>query len=262
MKSRVRNINMPAKHNPRLVIIGQEQIRLQDSTVSYTIKQSYRIRAIRLEIRQETGLTVIVPRKYKPEQVEDILVQKSRWILRHLHGGKPLQMPLFKPAPGHGDSLPYLGKTIKIAVTAEAGKHPAARLIDGRLLIPLNSGANTTPILEKWFREQAKLVFRQKADTFKVIMGLSYNALLIRGQRTRWGSCSPTGNITLNWKLLMAPQEIVDYVIIHELAHRKYMNHSRKFWQFVERFCPRWKECRKWLVKHEYELKSSAAFGI
>ncbi len=60
----------------------------------------------------------------------------------------------------------------------------------------------------------------------------------------------------------MAPQAIVDYVIIHELAHLKYMNHSRKFWQFVERFCPRWKEYRKWLVKHEDELKSSAAFGI
>ena len=262
MKSRVRNIHMPAKHNPRLVIIGQEQIRLQDSTVNYIIKQSYRIRAIRLEIRRESGLTVVVPRKYTPKQVEDILAQKSRWILRHLNVGKPLQMPLFKPAPGHGDSLPYLGKTIEIAVTAEAGKRTAARLTDGRLLISLKSGGDMAKLLEKWFREQAKLVFTQKADTFKVIMGLSYNTIFIRGQRTRWGSCSPAGNITLNWKLLMAPQEIVDYVIIHELAHRKYMNHSKRFWQFVERYCPRWKECRKWLVKHEDELKSSAAFGL
>ena len=177
---------MPVKRNPRLVIIGQEQINLQDSTVHYTIKQSYRTRAIRLEIRRETGLTVVVPRKYTPKQVEDILVQKASWILRHLNGGKPLQMPLFKPAPGHGDSLPYLGKTIELDVTAEAGQHPAARLTDGRLLIPLTSGANTAPILEKWFRDQAKLVFTQKADTFKVVMGLSYNAILIRGQKTRW----------------------------------------------------------------------------
>jgi len=262
MKSRVKNINMPAKHNPRLVIIGQEQIKLQDSTISYTLKQSYRTRSIRLEIRRESGLTVVVPRKYTPKQVEDILVQKSRWILRHLNGGKPLQMPLFKPSPGHGDSLPYLGKTIEIVVTAESGQYPAARLTDGRLLISLTSGANTASLLEKWFRAQAKLVFTQKADTFKVIMGLSYNAILIRGQKTRWGSCSPRGNITLNWKLLMAPPEIVDYVIIHELAHRKYMNHSRRFWQFVERYCPRWKAGRKWLVKHEDELKSSASFGL
>ena len=262
MKSRVKNINMPAKHNPRLVIIGQEQIKLQDSTISYTLKQSHRTRSIRLEIRRESGLTVVVPRKYTPKQVEDILVQKSRWILRHLNGGKPLQMPLFKPSPGHGDSLPYLGKTIEIVVTAESGQYPAARLTDGRLLISLTSGANTASLLEKWFRAQAKLVFTQKADTFKVVMGLSYNAILIRGQKTRWGSCSPRGNITLNWKLLIAPPEIVDYVIIHELAHRKYMNHSRRFWQFVERHCPRWKECRKWLVKHEDELKSSAAFGL
>lgn len=253
---------MRAKHNPRLVIIGHEQIKLQDSMVAYTIKQSYRTRSIRLEIRQETGLTVVVPRKYTPKQVEDILVQKSRWILRHLQGGKPLQMPLFKPAPGHGDRLPYLGKTIEIAVTAGAGKGAAACLTEGRLLIPLAGGTNTAPILEKWFRAQARLVFTQKADTFKVSMGLSYKNILIRGQRTRWGSCSPTGNITLNWKLLMAPVEIVDYVIIHELSHRKYMNHSSRFWQFVERYCPRWKEHRKWLVRHEDELKSSASFGL
>jgi len=262
MKSRVRIINMPAKRNPRLVIIGQEQIKLQDSTINYTLKQSYRTRSIRLEIRRESGLTVVVPRKYTPKQVEDILLQKSRWILRHLTTGKPLQMPLFKPAPCHGDSLPYLGKTIELSVTAEAGKHTTARFTDGRLVIALTGGVNTSPVLEAWYRMQARRVFRQKADTFKVIMGLSYNSILIRGQKTRWGSCSAKGNITLNWKLLMAPPEIVDYVIIHELAHRKHMNHSKKFWQFVERYCPRWRECRKWLTKHEDELKSSSSFGL
>ncbi len=253
---------MPVRHNPRLAIIGQGQIKLQDSAVNYTIKQSYRTRSIRLEIRRETGLTVVVPGKYTPRQVEDILLQKSRWILRHLNGGKPLQMPLFKPAPGHGDSLPYLGKTIELSVTAEAGKHTTARYTDGRLLLALTSGVNTVPVLEAWYRMQAERVFTQKADAFKAVMGLSYNSILIRGQKTRWGSCSPMGNITLNWKLLMAPPEIVDYVIIHELAHRQHMNHSKKFWQFVERYCPRWKECRQWLTKHEAELKSSAAFGL
>lgn len=252
---------MPAKHNPRLAIIGQAQIKLQDSTVSYTIKQSYRTRSIRLEIRRESGLTVVVPRKYTPKQVEDILLQKARWILRHLTAGKPLQMPLFKPAPGNGDSLPYLGKTIELSVTAEAGKYTTARFTDGRLVIALTSGVKTAPVLEAWYRMQARRVFTQKADTFKVIMGLSYKAILIRGQKTRWGSCSASGNITLNWKLLMAPPEIIDYVIIHELAHRKHMNHSQKFWQFVEHYCPGWKESRKWLVKHEDQLKSSAAFG-
>ena len=253
---------MPAKRNPRLVIIGQAQIKLQDSTVNYTIKQSFRTRSIRLEIRRESGLTVVVPRKYTPKQVEDILLQKSRWILRHLTAGKPLQMPLFKLAPGHGDSLPYLGKTIEIAVTTKAGQHPTARLEDGRLLISVAAGANTAPILEIWYRAQARRVFTQKADTFKVIMGVNYNSILIKGQKTRWGSCSAKGNITFNWKLLMAPPDIVDYVIIHELAHRKHMNHSQKFWQFVERYCPRWKEYRKWLLIHEDELKSTANFGL
>jgi len=251
---------MPAKHNPRLAIIGQGQIKLQDRTVNYAIKQSYRTRAIRLEIRRETGLTVVVPRKYTPKQVEDILLQKSRWILRHLTAEKPVQMPLFKPAPGHGDSLPYLGNTIELAVIAEAGKHTTARFTDGRLVIALTSGVKTAPVLEAWYRMQARRVFTQKADAFKAIMGLSYKAILIRGQKTRWGSCSPSGNIALNWKLMMAPAEVVDYVIIHELAHRKHMNHSKKFWDMVEHYCPNWKKHRRWLTLHQDELKTKAAF--
>jgi predicted metal-dependent hydrolase len=248
------------KSNRRLTLIGEGEIDLQGRSVGYRLKQSQRTRGIRLEIRSETGLTVVVPRKYTPKQVEDILLQKSRWILRHLAGGKPLQMPLFNPAPGHGDSLPYLGKTIELSVIAETGKHTTARFTDGRLVIALTSGVKTAPVLEAWYRMQAKLVFRQKADAFKVIMGLSYKAILIRGQRTRWGSCSAAGNITLNWKLMMAPAEVVDYVIIHELAHRKHMNHSKKFWDMVGHYCPNWKKHRRWLTLHQDELKTRAAF--
>ncbi len=106
------------------------------------------------------------------------------------------------------------------------------------------------------------MVFRQKAGSFQQTMGLHYNSIFIRGQRTRWGSCSPAGNLTLNWKLLMAPEEIIDYVVIHELTHLKHMNHSKKFWDMVEQYCPDWKRYRKWLVTHEDELKARASFKL
>jgi predicted metal-dependent hydrolase len=250
------------KHNRKLTVLGRGEIMLQGFAIKYDLKQSTRIRGIRLEIRVETGLTVVVPAKFTRQQVQDILNEKARWILRHLRGGKPVQMPLFRKEVGHGDRIPYMGKSIEVVIAQDGQKNRHIEFNGDRLIIPMpGKGSSIDYVLEKWYRGQARLVFTQKADLHKEKMGLRYHLIMIRGQRTRWGSCSPSGNITLNWKLMLAPEIIIDYVIIHELAHLRHMNHSQKFWQFVERYCPRWKEYRKWLSKHEDELKSSAVFG-
>ena len=84
--------------------------------VSYTLKQSARIRGIRLEIHNESGLTVVVPKRYSRQQVQDILVKKSGWILRHLPGSKPIQMPLFKKEVDHGEKIPFMGRILQLAI--------------------------------------------------------------------------------------------------------------------------------------------------
>jgi predicted metal-dependent hydrolase len=87
-------------------------------------------------------------------------------------------------------------------------------------------------------------------------MGISYQRIAIRGQKTRWGSCSRKKNLSFNWKLIMAPGSVVEYVIIHELLHLKEMNHSKRFWELVARYCPGWRENKKWLKQHEADLTS------
>lgn len=230
--------------------------------VSYTLKQSTRIRGIRLEIHNESGLAVVVPKRYSRQQVQDILVKKSGWILRHLPGSQPMQMPLFKKEVDHGEKIPFMGSTIELTIVADDGKDASPVLKDKKLFIPRVSGDKSrTQILEGWYREQAALIFKEKADGFQKIMGVHYNRITIRGQRKRWASASPLGNLSINWKLLLAPEKIIDYVIMHELAHFKYMDHSRKFWEYLARYCPKWREYRKWLIVHEDDLKSRASFG-
>ena len=85
-------------------------------------------------------------------------------------------------------------------------------------------------------------------------MGLSYNRLIIKGQKTLWGSCSRKRNLNFNWRLMMALEPVIIYVVVHELAHLKFMNHSRKFWQLVEKYCPDWRQHRTWLRIHSTEL--------
>ncbi|MCX6004118.1 MAG: SprT family zinc-dependent metalloprotease, partial [Chloroflexi bacterium] len=174
---------------------------------------------------------------------------------------KPRQMPLFNKEADHGDRLPFMGKTIEIAVAQGNGKSPAVELKGSKLIISSDSAKpDIAGLLETWYRRQAAITLKQKADDFSTMLGLTYRKLLIRGQRTRWGSCSRLGNLTLNWKLLLAPEPVIDYVIIHELCHRKHMNHSKKFWDLVAKYCPKWRVHRKWLLMHEDELKASASF--
>ena len=108
--------------------------------------------------------------------------------------------------------------------------------------------------MQVYFKKQARLHIAERVEFFAGSMGLFPKQISIRGQRTRWGSCSPSGEISLNWKLLAAPLAVIDYVVVHELAHMRHMNHSRDFWHLVERFQPTYKTLRRWLKDHEIEI--------
>lgn len=105
--------------------------------------------------------------------------------------------------------------------------------------------------------EQAKIVIPPKVAHYARIVGVSYGRITIRAQKTRWGSCSTKGNLNFNCLLMRAPEEVLDYVIVHELCHRKEMNHSKAFWAEVERVCPDHKRLRRWLKDHGDELMSA-----
>lgn len=113
---------------------------------------------------------------------------------------------------------------------------------------------NQRQYLEKRYREAAKEYIPKRVDYFIALTGGSYERITVRGQKTRWGSCSSRGTLSFNWKLMLAPPAILDYVVVHELCHLTHMNHSREFWQAVERVLPDYKERRRWLREHGDEL--------
>lgn len=105
-----------------------------------------------------------------------------------------------------------------------------------------------------WLRNYARITLGEKVRHFGIQMQISVNRIAIKEQKTRWGSCSSLGNLNFNWKLVLMPERIQDYVVVHELAHRKQMNHSDAFWQEVAKVLPDYEERRKWLREHESEF--------
>lgn len=110
------------------------------------------------------------------------------------------------------------------------------------------------PSLERQYRELARRRITERVCCYAAQMGVSYGRITIRAAKTRWGSCSSAGNLGFHWKLVLMPPEVLDYVVVHELAHRKEMNHSSRFWKEVEKVLPDYRQTREWLKQHGGEV--------
>jgi predicted metal-dependent hydrolase len=238
-----------------LTIVGPGKTRLDGQIISYTIKRSAIAKHVRLEVRSETGLTVVVPRSYDTRQVTHLLEAKKGWILSKLAKYEKLRPPTAEKKLRSGDIIPHLGRHLEIVIRHNCGNADSVRLERNRLVVSLRAGKDRLNVaLEQWYRRQAAEFIGRKADKLSSRLGLTYNRLIIRGQKTRWGSCSQKGNLSFNWNLMIAPEPVIDYVIIHELIHIQEMNHTKRFWKLVDKHCPRWREHKKWLKDHGAEL--------
>jgi len=242
-----------------LIILGTRQIVLDGRIVSYTLKRSPRARYVRLEVRPQDGLTIIVPRRYDLRHLDDVLRARARWILRKIESCIQCSRPTENRLLASGDSVPYLGQPLRLRITSDHVKRGAVVLRDNDLLVikPVTESDDGT-LLELWYRHQANTFIRARADLLAGELGIRYGRITIRAQQTRWASCSPKGNLSFNWRLMMAPEKVVDYVIIHELTHLTEMNHTARFWRLLETRCPNWTEQRKWLSEHGSELSSTS----
>ena len=240
------------------MILGTRQTVLDSRIVSYTLKRSPRARYVRLEVRQEDGLAVIVPRRYDLRHLDDVLRARYRWILRKLERCIPCSCLTQNRLLASGDSVPYLGRPLYLRITSDHVKRGTATLRGNDLVVVKPAiRADGGSLVEEWYRYQAKTFIKARVDLLAGELGVRYGRITIRGQQTRWASCSPKGNLSFNWRLMMAPEEIVDYVIIHELTHLTEMNHTARFWRLLETRCPAWREQRKWLSNHGSELSAT-----
>jgi predicted metal-dependent hydrolase len=155
-----------------------------------------------------------------------------------------------------GGEVPYLGERLSLAVRADVSRsraHVARR--GSELRVALGLGTPLERALEAWYRRRARAEIAPRLDAAVARAGRSYTSLQIRGQRTRWASCSTSGAMSFNWRLLLAPAEILDYVVEHEVAHLDVQDHSPHFWELLASRAPRWREHEGWLRSHGHALR-------
>lgn len=218
-----------------------------DEVVVFTLKKKRGCRNIVLRV-DERGLRVTAPLRSSDAEVEKFVTAKQTWIAKHL--GFYKNLPLLKSSFQTGDFLPYLGENCSVVLTQHSAKRPKIEKIANTFFISFNFDAVPKKFVKQWYLQQAEAVIGERVEIWKEKFGVNVNGVSIRNQRSRWGSCSTRGNLNFNWKLVMAPLEVVDYLVIHELTHLRHMNHSDKFWQTVEMHCPDYVEKEKWLKQN------------
>jgi predicted metal-dependent hydrolase len=246
---------MPPKTRRQAAIEEKRTTTINHQTITYTLRRSLKARRIRLEVRQQTGLAVIVPQSYPISRLPKILKSKARWISRNLARFNQLELLPTRKELRSGDTIPYLG--VDLELVKQENHHGDSVVLDGNKLAfspDLFNDGLLELALEQWYRTEAAKLINEKITKLSSQMGISYKRIVIRSQKTRWGSCSYKKNLSFNWKLIMAPEPVIDYVITHELIHLKEMNHSKKFWELVAQHCPGWREHKKWLKQHEADL--------
>ena len=253
---------MQPKTRRKSATVEKCETRINGQTIIYTLKRSFKARRVRLEVRQQTGLTVIVPRSYPIGQLAGFLKSKERWISRNLARFNQLELLSAPKELRNGDTIAYLGQDLELV--KQENHHGESVVLDGNKLVlspDLFNNGLLELALEQWYRSEAAKLITEKTTKLSSQMGIDYKRILIRGQKTRWGSCSRKKNLSFNWKLIMAPEPVVEYVVIHELLHLKEMNHSKRFWELVARYCPGWREHKKWLKQHESDLTARLGAG-
>ena len=209
--------------------------------LQYSVRRSDRARRVRVTVDPRDGVEVVLPRRAPARAAAAAVAELRPWIERRLAEADALREQI----AARGDNVPFLGAELRLV--AQPGRTRVHRRGD-ELLVP--AGAGRTEAIERWYRRVARTEITPRVERAAAAVGRPYTALTIRGQRTRWGSCSSTGSLSFNWRLLLAPEEVLDYVIWHEACHLAVLDHSPRFWALMERHLPGYREPRLWLKRH------------
>ena len=204
---------------------------------------------------QEGKVSIVVPNDLPDVRIEEVVAKKTRWIREKLAIHRQT-VPVQPKEYVSGESFTYLGRNYRLKVVAGAKK--SVKLVNGRLTVTLPRNQKTPEkvreALTQWYRDHAEQKLSEKVERYAKVIGVKPASVGIKTFKSRWGSCSTKGHVLFNWQIIIAPNRIVDYVVVHELCHLKRHDHSPEFWKCVQRAFPDYQDCKDWLKANGRKL--------
>ena len=217
------------------------------SDINIYIHRSLKLKSISIKIDKDS-IKLNVPFFLSNKKIDELLKKKLNWITKQLHLQSNTH-PLIKKTYLNGEKFKYLGQVYKLQIIK--GKKYSINIENNLLIVVVKNIEDTIKIkrlIKKWLHEQSASYFKENTFFYSKKNNLNVTSVKVREYKARWGSCSINGDISFNWRLIMAPPHIIEYVIIHELMHIKEHNHSSRFWDLVKSQYPNIKDAKQWLI--------------
>jgi predicted metal-dependent hydrolase len=224
----------------------------------YTIRRSDRARRLRIVVDPQ-GVEVVLPRRMALREAEQFVAEKRPWIERTLREYRAAEEALPRVRLEDASEVPYLGFNLSLRVTLEPWRtRPGVSRRGGTLHVGVAEPGEESvrDALVRWYKRRARIEIAERLDWATLRAGSSYSGLQIRDPSSRWASCSSSGSMSFSWRLLLAPEPVLAYVVEHEVAHLDVMDHSRRFWKLLESRCPGYEEHERWLRSYGPALRT------
>lgn len=233
---------MPETALPKIDLLGE--------SVEYEVRRSDEAAEPRIDV-DIRGVVVVLPRVSETDP-ETLLAENAAWVIEKKRKYDSYREDAPERQFAAGETFPYLGVPHEVVVESRA----SSDVSDEELRLAKHHVERTSVkrALEVLYRRAARETFEERADHYAGEIGVEYEQIEVRNQRTKWGSCSTTGTLGLNWRLMMAPPDVIDYIVIHELAHLREPNHTDTFWSLVAEHDPKYKSHASWLEEHSTRL--------
>lgn len=206
-----------------------------------------------LIVQRDGSLVVRAPLRASDRQIRELVQKKEKWITAKQEAARRIYAETRPKEYVNGEGFPYLGKLYKLAIVS-GGNRPALTLSD-QFYLAKSALPHAAAVFKAWYTQQARQVITERAAWYAAQNGFVYQRVNITGARTRWGSCGGRGSLNFTWRLIMAPLRVIDYVVVHELAHLKQKNHSKVYWNEVKRLMPDYQQQIGWLKANGDKLR-------
>lgn len=220
--------------------------------IDYQVKFSDR-KTITITVERDRAINVRAPIGTDPEKIRQLVESKKLWLYEKLKNVQKYSLDQPVKEFVSGETVLYLGKKYRLEI--EKSTEENIRFA-GKFVIAAVSQQRAGEVFKNWYKKQAAVKIPVRVEQYAKNLGVHYNKVLISDLKYRWGSCTPKDNLNFNWRLIKAPMYVVDYVIVHELAHFLESNHTQRFWTIVEIQAPKYRKAKEWLKKNGGILES------